>query len=183
MAEKTQPVRIFELVEGGRIHSEFFIEELDAALVLRASVDQHLFFLALCFKGKDRHLAVEHDSDECRKNEDDQQGRTALGCRVAKRELAGPVASLRARIDFHCSTPTSAGAGAPGLDRSFASGSSGSGLPCLSWVSSTLALVAVSSTIMYLSFTTSPSDAIRMLSPSRKKPRLFCPVPMGLANP
>ena len=47
MAEKTQPVRIFELVEGGRIHSEFFIEELDAALVLRTSVDQHLFFLAL----------------------------------------------------------------------------------------------------------------------------------------
>src|SRR5436190_694080 len=176
MPEKTQAVRILELVDGGRIHSEFFIEELDPALVLCASVDQHLFFLALCFKGKDGHLAVEHDGHECRKKEDDQQGRAALGIGAPTKELGGPVASLRARIDFHCSTPTATAA--VGLYWSFASGSSGSGLPCLSWVSSTLALVAVSSTIRYLSFTTSPSDAIRMLSPSRKKPRLLSPVPM-----
>jgi hypothetical protein len=72
MPEKTQAVRIFELVKRRWIHAKFLIEELDPTLILRASIDQQLFFLALCFEGKDGHLAVEHNGHECRKNENDQ---------------------------------------------------------------------------------------------------------------
>jgi hypothetical protein len=66
MAQKTQPVRIFQLLNRRRIHPELPVEELDAALVLRPSVDQHLFFLALRFKHRNRHLAVQHDRNERR---------------------------------------------------------------------------------------------------------------------
>jgi hypothetical protein len=65
MAQKAQAVRIFELINRGRIHSELFVEQLNPALILGAPVDQHLFFLALGFKRVDGHFAVQHDGHEC----------------------------------------------------------------------------------------------------------------------
>jgi hypothetical protein len=67
------------LLNRRRIHPEFPVEELDPTLVLRASVDQHFFFLALRLKRRHRHLAVQHDGNDRRKNEDDQQRGAALG--------------------------------------------------------------------------------------------------------
>src|SRR5260370_42677939 len=78
LPQKTHAVRIFQLLNRRRIHSELFIEQLERALVLLASVDQHLFFLPLCLEYRDRHFAIEHDGDESRKHENDKQSRATL---------------------------------------------------------------------------------------------------------
>ena len=139
-AQKTHTVGIFQRIEGRRKILNFAYIELDGALVFVAAIHQKLLFLPLGLKCGYGQLPVEHDGDDGGENQHHQQ--------------RGPTLRRATAVRDHCVVT--------------ASGMSCKSIPCFNWMSSTRAVLGERATIRKRDLRTSPSVAIRMLSPSIK---------------
>src|SRR5690242_11806729 len=158
--QETDVVGVFQLLDRSWIGLKFPEIELDGALILLAALDEQLFAVALGLEGNAGQLHIEHECYGRGHGEKQQENVT-----------------LFAGVDSASARPgTGAISSHSGIRTLHPADSSASGRVCvlLSWVSSTTAELMPMRTTLYRRFTTSPSAATKMSSPSRKKARL-CP--------
>lgn len=73
MAQESNIARGLQIIERLRVGLKFPVEKLDGPLILQPSIDGHLLFGALRFKGNTRHFHVKRDRDSRSHHEHQQQ--------------------------------------------------------------------------------------------------------------